>query len=330
MRPRPCCDLAAQARRPPARRPDLRLRRRSCSARDEKGWFRFQRLYDIARACVRDESDVRRLVLEAAAGRRRATARAGWSSRSTPTSYAVHLGGLTPTLEIMLDEAADTPLPQRGRRRSLIVVAASRMRHPLDARTLARLAAQHAGDGAGRGRRVRAEQRRAARATRRSSPRRFRIARRAGLALVPHSGELLGPDRVETTLDRSGPDRIGHGVRVGRGPAGCSTLVAERGITLEVCPGSNVALGVYGSAAGGAAARDRRARHTGRAGRRRPAALRLAAGRPVRARPRRHSASPTTSWPSWPAARSAARAPPTTSATPALADIDAWLAAPAD
>ncbi len=31
-------------------------------ATDEKGWFRFQRLYDIARSCVRDESDVRRLV----------------------------------------------------------------------------------------------------------------------------------------------------------------------------------------------------------------------------------------------------------------------------
>ncbi len=27
---------------------------------DERGWFRFQRLYDAARACVRDEDDMRR------------------------------------------------------------------------------------------------------------------------------------------------------------------------------------------------------------------------------------------------------------------------------
>src|SRR5512135_1718366 len=33
---------------------------------DERGWFRFQRLYDAARACVRDAEDMRRIVLEAA------------------------------------------------------------------------------------------------------------------------------------------------------------------------------------------------------------------------------------------------------------------------
>ena len=32
---------------------------------DERGWFRFQRLYDAARACVRDEQDMRRVVREA-------------------------------------------------------------------------------------------------------------------------------------------------------------------------------------------------------------------------------------------------------------------------
>ena len=36
------------------------------SAADEKGWFRFQRLYDVARSVLRTEADVRRLVLEAA------------------------------------------------------------------------------------------------------------------------------------------------------------------------------------------------------------------------------------------------------------------------
>src|SRR3546814_2071077 len=32
------------------------------SAADEKGWFRFQRLYDVARSVLRTEGDVRRLV----------------------------------------------------------------------------------------------------------------------------------------------------------------------------------------------------------------------------------------------------------------------------
>ena len=35
-------------------------------ATDEKGWFRFQRLYDGARSVLRTEADIRRLVLEAA------------------------------------------------------------------------------------------------------------------------------------------------------------------------------------------------------------------------------------------------------------------------
>jgi adenosine deaminase len=76
----------------------------------------------------------------------------------------------------------------------------------------------------------------------------FAIARRAGLALVPHAGELLGPTAVETTLESIRPDRIGHGVRSVEDPR-VLDLVADSGVTLEVCPRSNVALGVYGSAA---------------------------------------------------------------------------------
>ena len=66
--------------------------------------LRFQRLYDIARSCVRDESDVRRLVLEAAEDDARDGSR--WLELQVdPTSYAVHLGGLTPTLELIQDAA---------------------------------------------------------------------------------------------------------------------------------------------------------------------------------------------------------------------------------
>ncbi|MGL5858869.1 MAG: adenosine deaminase [Angustibacter sp.] len=209
-------------------------------ATDEKGWFRFQRLYDIARSCVRDADDIRRLVLEAAQDDIADGSR--WLEiQVDPTSYAPHLGGLTPTLEVILDAVGDTT-----RRTGLpiaVVVAASRIRHPLEARTLARLAARYAGDGAGHvvGFGLSNDERRGA--TEDFAPA-FRIASRAGLASVPHSGELLGPDHVRATVRHLAPDRLGHGVRSVEDPAVLNEVI-ERGITLEVCPGSNVALGVY-------------------------------------------------------------------------------------
>jgi adenosine deaminase len=214
-------------------------------ATDEKGWFRFQRLYDIARSCVRDESDVRRLVMEAAEDDARDGSR--WLELQVdPTSYAVHLGGLTPTLELIQD-AARKASAATGVSISLIV-AASRMRHPLDARTLARLAVRYAGDGPGGvvGFGLSNDERRG---DTREFAGAFRIARHAGLASVPHSGELLGPQHVRTTLDSLAPDRIGHGVRSVEDREVLADIV-DRGITLEVCPGSNVALGVYAEQAG--------------------------------------------------------------------------------
>jgi len=206
-------------------------------ATDEKGWFRFQRLYDIARSCVRDEADVRRLVLEAAQDDAREGSR--WLELQVdPTSYAVHLGGLTPTLEIVLDAARDAS--ERTGVGMAVVVAASRIRHPLDARTLARLAARYAGAGVvGFG--LSNDERRGVTEDFAAA---FRIAHAAGLASVPHSGELLGPHNVQVALDHLGPDRIGHGVRSVEDPAVLAEVV-RRGVTLEVCPGSNVALGVY-------------------------------------------------------------------------------------
>jgi len=75
----------------------------------------------------------------------------------------------------------------------------------------------------------------------------FNIARRAGLACVPHGGELLGAPAVHETLLALDPDRLGHGVRSAEDPRVLDEVV-RRGVTLEVCPGSNVALGVYGAA----------------------------------------------------------------------------------
>ena len=127
------------------------------TATDERGWFRFQRLYDTARSVVRTEADLRRLLLEAAEDDR--AEGSGWLEiQVDPTTYATRLGGLTPTIELILDAAREAEAATRvgiG-----VVIAANRTRHPLDARTLARLAARYAGDGR---RRVRPVQRRAAR-----------------------------------------------------------------------------------------------------------------------------------------------------------------------
>jgi len=209
-------------------------------ATDEKGWFRFQRLYDLARACVRGEADLRRLVQEAAADDAREGSR--WLELQVdPTSYAPHVGGLTPAVEIVLD-AARSATASTGVGVA-VVIAASRVRHPLEARTLARLAARYAGEGPGSvvGFGLSNDERRGH--TQEFAPA-FRIAARAGLASVPHAGELLGAAAVRETLDALAPDRIGHGVRSVEDPAVLAEVV-ERGITLELCPGSNVALGVY-------------------------------------------------------------------------------------
>ena len=211
---------------------------------DERGWFRFQRLYDAARACVRSEADMRRIVDEAAADD--ATEGSGrLEIQVDPTSYAPFVGGLTPALEIVLDEARAASA--RHGVEVAVVVAASRLRHPLDARTLARLAARHAGEGPGEvvGFGLSNDERRGD--TTAFAPA-FAIARRAGLASVPHGGELLGPAHVDQVLDQLEPDRLGHGVRSAEDPA-VLERVLEHGVALEVCPASNVSLGIYATAA---------------------------------------------------------------------------------
>jgi adenosine deaminase len=121
-----------------------------------------------------------------------------------------------------------------------VVVAANRTRHPLDARTLARLAAQYAGRGVvGFG--LSNDERRGRTAD--FAPA-FRIAERAGLLSVPHAGELAGPEHVRVALDELGARRVGHGVRSAEEPRLLERL-ARDGVTLEVCPVSNVRLGVF-------------------------------------------------------------------------------------
>ena len=210
-------------------------------ATDERGWFRFQRLYDIARSVVRTGADVHRLIREAAQDER--DEGSGWLEiQVDPSGYAARLGGLTPTVEFVLAAAAAaTEATGVG---IGVIIAANRTRHPLDARTLARLAATHAGRGViGFG--LSSDERRGAAAD--FAPA-FRIAARAGLLAVPHGGELAGPASVRACLDELHADRIGHGVAAAD-DKDLLERIATAGVTLEVCPSSNVALGVAATAA---------------------------------------------------------------------------------
>lgn len=206
---------------------------------DRRGWFRFQRLYDSARTIVQGEAALRAVVAHAAQRDRAESVR--WLELQVdPSGYAAKLGGITPALEIILDEARHQSDDTFG---MAIIVAASRTRHPLDARTLARLARQYAGSGPGTvvGFGLSNDERSGDTAA--FAPA-FALARRAGLMAVPHGGELLGPDHIRTTLRELKPTRLGHGVRAAEDPAVLDEIVA-RGVGLEVCPSSNASLGVY-------------------------------------------------------------------------------------
>ena len=206
------------------------------STADERGWFRFQRLYDTARSVLRTQDDLYRLVRETLEDER--AEGSGWLElQADPSGYASRFGGITAFTELLLDAAA-TAAQATGVGIG-IIIAANRTKDPMDARTLARLAAQFAGRGVvGFGlsndeRRGPAE----------NFERAFGIAARAGLLLDPHAGELTGPASVTVAIDRLHADRIGHGVRSVEDPEVVKRLAAAA-ITLEVCPSSNVALGV--------------------------------------------------------------------------------------
>ncbi|MEL6236597.1 MAG: adenosine deaminase, partial [Pseudomonadota bacterium] len=72
----------------------------------------------------------------------------------------------------------------------------------------------------------------------------FAIARDGGLPVTAHAGEFGGPESVAAALDHLGIRRVGHGVRAVEDADLVRRLVEEE-IVLEVCPGSNLALGLY-------------------------------------------------------------------------------------
>ncbi len=70
----------------------------------------------------------------------------------------------------------------------------------------------------------------------------FNAARQAGLHTMAHAGEVSGPQSVWGAIESLQVERIGHGIRAADDPA-LLTMLRERGITLDVCPTSNLCTG---------------------------------------------------------------------------------------
>ncbi len=69
------------------------------------------------------------------------------------------------------------------------------------------------------------------------------MARDAGLGITVHAGEFAGPASIWTSLYQLGAQRIGHGIRAVE-DADLLAYLREKRITLEICPSSNLRLGL--------------------------------------------------------------------------------------
>ncbi|HVB34524.1 MAG TPA: adenosine deaminase [Patescibacteria group bacterium] len=81
----------------------------------------------------------------------------------------------------------------------------------------------------------------------------YEFARGGGLHALAHAGEIGGPEIVREAIDLLGVERIGHGLGVLHDPDLMDQL-AENGLTLEICPSSNLRTGALGRQLGASAA----------------------------------------------------------------------------
>ncbi|MEZ4430693.1 MAG: adenosine deaminase [Nannocystaceae bacterium] len=76
----------------------------------------------------------------------------------------------------------------------------------------------------------------------------FAEARAEGLRALPHAGELRGPESVRQAIELLGASRIGHGITCLQDQE-LVALLRDRPVPLEVCPSSNVGIGLFPSLA---------------------------------------------------------------------------------
>jgi len=74
----------------------------------------------------------------------------------------------------------------------------------------------------------------------------FERVQREGIPCILHAGETAGPESIRDAIDIGKSIRIGHGVRAME-DNNLLNLLKQRKIPLEVCPSSNVCLGIYPS-----------------------------------------------------------------------------------
>ncbi|MBW4042946.1 MAG: adenosine deaminase [Acidobacteria bacterium] len=159
-----------------------------------------------------------------------------------PQLYAPRLGTLTEVMDVMLEAFADAAAPFDIEVGSLVTVNTD---SDLEvAEPLARLAVTRAGAGVtGFATACFVEPAGLIRFADAAA-----IARSAGLPVVSHAGQTGGPESVLEALDDLGATRISHGFRAVESEPLLDRLAAE-GILCDVCPVSNVRLGVVPSLA---------------------------------------------------------------------------------
>jgi adenosine deaminase len=197
------------------------------SSRD---WSLFQDRYDAARHTIRSAEDVRRIIREAAEDD--ATEGSRWLELQVdPTSYARHLGGVEPAVEVML--VACQEAAQVSGIGVALVLAVSWAASPQWAEDVARVAARYAhrgvvGFGISNDERL-------------GEPDTFipacRIARDAGLLVAPHAGFFTDHYHVRRCVELLGAHRIGHGITAATSPQTLEILRRAK-VTMEICPTS--------------------------------------------------------------------------------------------
>lgn len=201
----------------------------------------FLAAYDGICDLIRSPDDLRRLFLELAEDG--ADEDCVWLEPHVfPPLLSRHLGDPVGVLELMVDAAT-----QAARAVGVgigLLLSADRSRGPADALRWAKEAARWAGRGVTTFGLAGDEARYPPGPFREA----FAAARDAGLLAVPHAGELAGPHSVRQALTALRPDRLAHGVRIVE-DAGLVAAVRDGGVVCDVCPTSNVTLGLYRSLA---------------------------------------------------------------------------------
>lgn len=204
-----------------------------------RGFAAFIDLYVAACEVLRTPDEMYRLFREVAEDAR--AAGAVWVEPHVDTTlHDRRLGSHAEQLELMLD-AARAAEAATGVGVGL-VMAADRTLDPAIAVAQARLAASAAGRGVVTFGLANDETGRPPEPFREA----FAIARAAGLVSAPHAGELEGPASIRGALDALGADRLGHGVRAVEDHELVKRLVDD-GVVCDVCPTSNLVLGLYRS-----------------------------------------------------------------------------------